>query len=479
MLFSSLFFVFYFLPISLMIYWLLSFSRVAQNVWLFIVSIIFYAWGGLFFAVLMLGSILVNWTLGLIAGKMYGQKRKIRMVIVSTCIVNLGLLFVFKYLGFAVSNINALFGGDVIAFKGLALPLGISFFTFQAMSYVLDVARGDAKAEKNPFYVGLYVALFPQLVAGPIVKYTDIAAQMRTRKVTVALFSDGCKRFIAGFAKKILIANNMAIIVDHIYNLNGLGISPYTPPVTLAWLGLIAYTFQIFFDFSGYSDMAIGIGKMFGFEFKENFNYPYISSSVVEFWRRWHISLSTWFREYVYFSLGGSRVRSGLILRNTFIVWLLTGIWHGAEWTFVIWGLWYFAFIILERITKFDTLPISKPVRHLYLLIVVVIGWGMFRAPDFYQFGQYMLNAFGLNGNGFFSATALMFLREYWVFFLAAIVCSTPVLKNFGTRIKAGTLGIWGKIYAVLLPVAYMLIFVIGVTYLTKGSYNPFIYFNF
>jgi alginate O-acetyltransferase complex protein AlgI len=479
-LFSSLTFLLYFLPVVLAVNYILCFSRLAQNVWLFITSLFFYAWGEPLFVLVMLISIIMNWVLGLTADALRGDKRKTRILVIVTCAVNLGLLFVYKYLGFVVRNINSLFGHTLIDFAGIALPLGISFFTFQAMSYVIDVVRSDAKAERNPFYLGLYIAFFPQLIAGPIVRYADVAEQIRTRRATLSQFSEGCCRFVRGLGKKVLIANNMATIADNIFNLSAVGHNLYNVPALMAWLGVAAYTFQILYDFSGYSDMAIGLGKMFGFEFKENFDYPYISTSITAFWRRWHISLSTWFREYVYFPLGGSRTASSTdMVRNTFIVWLLTGIWHGAEWTFILWGMWNFVFIIFERLSHFSELPIPKAVRHIYTILIFGFGWMLFRAQDLHQASQYALNMLFANNNGASSDLAMMFVREYWVFFLAAIIFSTPVIRNFSDKIRAEGKNIVGGIYMVTQPITHLALFLICITYLAKGSYNPFIYFNF
>ena len=480
MLFSSITFLFYFLPIVLLVDRILTPSRRAQNIWLFIVSIFFYAWGEPVFVLLMLGSILANWALGLAVDKVRTDKRKAKLVIAITCILNIGVLFIFKYLGFVIRNINAISGRTLIDFAGIALPLGISFFTFQAMSYVIDVYRNDAKVEKNPFYVGLYVAFFPQLVAGPIVRYTDIASEIHERTVSWALFSEGCCQFVAGMGKKVILANGMAAVADRIFDLSAISYYQYSVPVTMAWLGIFSYTLQIYLDFSGYSDMAIGLGKMFGFHFKKNFDYPYISQSVSEFWRRWHISLSTWFKEYVYIPLGGSRMENNdLMVRNTLIVWALTGIWHGAEWTFILWGLWNFLFITLERVIRFNELDIPRAVRHIYLMTVVCLGWMLFRVTDVYQATRYMLNVLGLSHNGFFSETALMFVREYWLFYLGAIFFSLPIAKKMSEWLRVGDSGKWGSVFSALYPITYTVVFVICITYLAKGNYNPFIYFNF
>ncbi|WP_201764785.1 MBOAT family O-acyltransferase [Leadbettera azotonutricia] len=443
-------------------------------------SLFFYAWGEPLYVLLMIFSIMVNWAFGLVVDKVKDNKKQVRITVITTCVVNLAILFVFKYLGFVVSNINMVAGRNLINFTSMALPLGISFYTFQSMSYVIDISRNDAKVEKNPFYVGLYVAFFPQLVAGPIVRYTDVADQILNRRFNGAIFFEGCCQFISGMGKKVLISNAMAMIADNIFNLSAMGHHVYNVPVTLAWLGLVAYTLQIFFDFSGYSEMAIGLGRMFGFEFLMNFNYPYIAKSIVDFWRRWHISLSTWFKEYVYIPLGGSRMANNdLMVRNTFVVWLLTGVWHGADWTYILWGLWHFVFIIFERLIKWDNLKIPNFLRHVYTLLVVMIGWLFFRAIDFYQFAQYFLNLVGMNNNGFYSDTAFMLLREYWVFFLFAIISSTPVIKNFGRLMRLEVMGVWNYLYTFFMPIGYITVFIISITFLAKGNYNPFIYFNF
>lgn len=480
MLFSSILFLVYFLPAVVLVNFLLRFSRAAQNVWLTIASLFFYAWGEPVFVLVMVFSILVNYVLGFLVDRHRQSRRQAKVILVLTCVYNIGLLFVFKYLGFVVENVYGLLGIHYSGFATFRLPLGISFFTFQAMSYVIDVYRQDAKVERNPLNVVLYVAFFPQLVAGPIVRFTDIAEQINHRRETWVGFSKGITRFVVGLGKKVLIANTMASMADHVFNLSTMSGSTTVVPVAMAWVGAIAYTLQIYFDFSGYSDMAIGLGHMFGFTFKENFNYPYISQSIVDFWRRWHISLSTWFREYVYFPLGGSRVENNdLMVRNTFVVWLLTGIWHGAEWTFLLWGLWNFIFIIFERAVAFNKRNIPRLVRHLYALVVIVIGWVLFRAQDLYQAFLYLQNLFGLNTNGVWSDMAVMLLRENWVFWILAVVFSTPAAKLLGKRIDQGAFGRLGIVFSSVYPIGIVLLYVACVVYLTKSTYNPFIYFNF
>ena len=480
MLFTSIPFMFYFLPLVILLYYMTSFSRLVQNILLFIASIVFYAWGEVEYLVLMLISIIVNTIFGIIVDKVKNKKIAAKVVLWITCIFNLGILFVFKYLNFVARNINSAIGKDAITIESIILPLGISFFTFQALSYVVDVYRGDAKVEKNPFYVGLYIAFFPQLIAGPIIRYNTVAEQIHTRKSSLKKFSLGCTRFVTGFCKKIMLANAFAIMADTIFNLSKAGSSLYEIPIAMAWLGAIAYTLQIFFDFSAYSDMAIGLGLIFGFEFEENFNYPYVSKSIGEFWRRWHISLSTWFKEYVYFPLGGSRVENqDKMIRNTFIVWLLTGIWHGAEWTFILWGLCNFVFIILERLFRFEESKIPNAIKHIYTMLVIMAGWVLFRAENLYFALEYFENMFGANYNRFINDSTIMMIKEYWIFIVAGVLLSTPVAKRFNKLCVEGRMKVVNKCMVVVYPVVLMLLFVICLSYLVIGSYNPFIYFNF
>lgn len=472
MLFSSLVFIFVFLPVVLGLYYLFSFHTVLKNLWLLVVSLFFYAWGEPKFVLVMLASIMANYIYGLLIGRYKERRRVCLAVVVVMCATNLGLLFVYKYLAFAVESVNALFGMSAIV-PSIALPIGISFFTFQAMSYVLDVYRDDANVQKNPFYLALYIAFFPQLVAGPIVRYASIEEQMIHRKETLSKFGFGLCRFVTGLGKKVLIANAMALVADNIYSLN----SADLVPVSLAWLGSIAYTLQIFFDFSAYSDMAIGLGLLFGFKFDENFNYPYISKSVTEFWRRWHISLGNWFKSYLYIPLGGSRVSNqDIMVRNLLIVWICTGVWHGASWTFVFWGLWNFIFILAEKITGIERLEIPNWVRHLYTMVVVNFGWVLFRAESFGVARNYISALFG-GGGAFWSDYTGMFLREYGVMFLLAVVLCLPVGRRMNRFIADKKRG--ATLFHITYPVGILLLFAVCVSYLVVGSYNPFIYFNF
>lgn len=474
MLFSSIVFLFYFLPIVLILYYALSFSRTAQNILLLISSLIFYTWGESKYVLLMLLSIILNYILGIMVDKYRKDKLKARLIIIFTCISNLGILFVFKYLGFVIRNINETLPFYKIQIPKIILPIGISFFTFKVLSYVIDVYKDKVKVQKNIFYLGLYISFFPQLLAGPIVRYSTIENQIRYRQESWEKFGIGCCRFIVGLGKKVLISSNMAIIVDRIFTMN----SNMDIPISIAWIGSFAYTFQIFFDFSGYSDMAIGLGLMFGFKFDENFNYPYISKSITEFWRRWHISLGSWFRDYVYFPLGGSRVKNkDKIIRNLFIVWVLTGVWHGAEWTFIIWGFLNFIFIAIEKILIFDKLNISKGVKHLYTLFIINLGWVLFRSKDLIEAGKYISNMFGFNHNGFWSDYTYMFIKENIVFWILAIIFSTPIVKK-ANKFLVDKFYLYREV-SMIYPAVIIGLFFICVCYLVKGTYNPFIYFNF
>lgn len=473
MIFSSVAFLFYFLPVALILYYGLFFSNPLKNGILLILSLIFYAWGEPKFVLLMILSIVVNYFLALIIDIIRDKKSLAKFFLLISCIYNLGMLFIFKYLTFVIRNINK-YQNNPITVPNMVLPIGISFFTFQALSYVIDVYRKSGVVQKNPFYVGLYISFFPQLVAGPIVKYSTIAEQIKNRKETWEKFSVGTCRFITGLGKKVLISNSMAIVADRIFSMSE--ISPIA--ASLAWIGSIAYTLQIFYDFSGYSDMAIGMGLMFGFKFEENFNYPYISKSISEFWRRWHISLGSWFKDYVYFPLGGSRVSNkDKMIRNLLVVWLLTGIWHGAEWTFIVWGLLNFVFIALEKIISFEKIENIGIFKHIYTLFLVNLGWVIFRSLNLYEAGKYISYMFGLSYNGFFSDYTLMFIKEYSVFFILGIVFSTPIAKYANKLIVENTKGT--KLLEYVYPFAIMILFIIVLSYLVKGSYNPFIYFNF
>lgn len=465
MLFSSTVFLLVFLPVVLLLYYLLRGKRKLQNILLLLASLVFYAWGKPENVLLLLFSIACNYGFGVLIGALRDKGKSSTAALVGAVIVNLGVLFVFKYLNFTADQLSAL--GLELSLPRLALPIGISFFTFQAMSYVIDVHRGQTPAQKNLLSLALYISLFPQLIAGPIVKYHTVADQIDGRVENWADFSYGVRRFLIGLCKKVLLANQLALIADRAF-------SAGAPAASLAWLGAICYALQIYYDFSGYSDMAIGLGAMFGFRFEENFRYPYCARSVTDFWRRWHISLSSWFRDYVYIPLGGSRVGStAKLLRNLLIVWALTGLWHGANWTFLLWGLFYFVLLALEK-----TLHLGErwptALRRVFTLLMVLMAWVLFRAEDLGTAWRYFGAMFGANGA--FDAETLFCLREYAVFLIAALAFAVPTavwVWHWVEKSRArSALEIVG---AVLL----MLLYAAVICYLVKGTYNPFIYFNF
>lgn len=465
MIFSSTTFLFLFLPIVLIAYYNPVIKSLQfKNAVLIVSSIFFYAWGEPIYVLLMLGSIIVNWLLGLLVDKNRDNKKG-KAALAASIIVNIGVLFVFKYLTFVLKNINALLHTDINTLN-ITLPIGISFFTFQAMSYVIDVYRRNGEVQKNPCNVALYISFFPQLIAGPIVRYQTIAEQIKNRNENFDSFSNGAYRFIIGFVKKVLIANNVAIIADGIFD-------GEVGSVSSAWLGALAYTLQILFDFSGYSEMAIGLGKMFGFEFLENFDYPYISKSVSEFWRRWHISLGTWFRDYVYFPLGGSRVnKKSRLVFNLFVVWTLTGIWHGANWTFLVWGLFYFVILTLEKLTEFpQKLGFFS---HVYTMLLVIIGWVIFRAKDIASAWLYLKNMFGFGSLPLYDDTTAFYLSNYKFFLILGLICCFPIIRTLKKRMNKEK-----PLFTIVFGIILIVLFLISVTYTIKGTYNPFIYFNF
>jgi len=472
MLFSSNLFLFLFLPFVICIYYILP--RRCRNFFLLVASLLFYFWGTKEFVLIMVGSILFNyamaWTFELSSAFVVR-----RIFLVLTVIGDLSILFIYKYLDFAITNLNLL--GFSIPLQHIALPLGISFFTFQSMSYALDVYMGNAALQKNPLNVALYVSFFPQLVAGPIVRYQTIADQIDHRKESLSDFNIGVRRFIAGFSKKILLSNNMALVADSAFSALDSERS-----VLFAWIGALAYSFQIFFDFSGYSDMAIGLGKMFGFHFLENFNYPYISRSVSEFWRRWHISLGQWFRDYVYFPLGGSRVASkGRLIFNLFVVWFLTGIWHGASWNFILWGLLYFLVLCFEKLSGYPlkfTKTWQKEFYRVFTLLCVIFGWVLFRAETLPAALSYCADMLGFSGVPLTCVMVKRTLAQYRYYFIACFLCSIPL----GTRLLEGLSRRFPQYKAVIQMItdAVCFFFLIwSVSSIMIGSHNPFIYFNF
>lgn len=461
MVFSSSIFLFVFLPLVLALYYLLRPSRAAQNVLLLLASLFFYWWGEPRRLWLILVSVLINYCFGLWAGRARAGERGLRLCVALTAVCNLSLLFVFKYLGFAAAQLDLL--GLSIPVPDITLPVGVSFFTFQGMSYVFDVAGGRADVQKNPLYVGLYIALFPQLVAGPIVRYQTVAEDILHRRERWEDFSAGVRRLILGLAKKVLLANQLAVVADAAF-------AAEAPSAALAWLGSICYTLQIYYDFSGYSDMAIGMGLMFGYHFLENFDHPYAAVSITDFWRRWHISLSTWFREYVYIPLGGNRRGRRRQIWNLLAVWALTGIWHGANWTFLCWGLMYFLLLLPEKLWRWgERWP--RPLRRLYTLFWVNTGWVLFRADDLSHAARYLAAMFGWNG--VYEPLSLFYLLEN----LAVLAFAVVLAGSLPGRVRA--LADRHAPLAVAGAVLQLCLLVLCASCLVKGSYNPFIYFNF
>ncbi|CEO33131.1 MBOAT family O-acyltransferase [Paraclostridium sordellii] len=468
MVFSSLVFLFVFLPLIIFIYYISKDKY--KNYLILTASLFFYAWGEPIYIVIMLLSIAVNFVFGKkVCKDNIRSNRKIWLVM--SIVFNISMLGIFKYTGFFIENINRVFKNNITD-PGIALPLGISFFTFQAMSYVIDVYRDDARVQKNLLHLALYISLFPQLVAGPIVRYQTVADQIENRKHTMQKFENGVSRFIIGLAKKVLLSNSLGMLADSVFNTQ---ISELT--VLSAWLGIIAYSLQIFFDFSGYSDMAIGLGNMFGFEFLENFNYPYISKSASEFWRRWHISLGSWFRDYIYIPLGGSKKGKLRNYINLFIVWFLTGFWHGASWTFIAWGLYFGVLIAIEKAFLGKILDrIYSPISHLYLVLVVMIGWIFFRANSFTYAFNYIKLLFGLDNNLLYNNLTIMYLNDYGYIIVLSVIFSVPIipiLKNKLHEFKET------HVYYIIRSIVFMSMFGAIVIELVNSTYNPFLYFRF
>lgn len=467
MVFSSLTFLLLFLPMFLGAYFLAPGNK-TKNVILFAFSLLFYSWGEPIYVALMLFSTALDYTCGIMVDRHRGT-RGAKIALLISVIVNIGLLGVFKYSDFIIHNLNALTGLTVPQ-PNLLLPIGISFYTFQTMSYTIDVYRGDAKVQKNILSFGAYVSLFPQLIAGPIVRYQTIADQIDDRVHSVDLFGNGVKRFVCGLGKKVLLANNIGLIWKTVSELPGNQLT-----VVGAWLGIIAFGLQLYFDFSGYSDMAIGLGKMLGFSFLENFDYPYISKSITEFWRRWHISLGTWFRDYVYIPLGGNRRGLGAQFRNIAIVWLLTGFWHGASWNYVLWGVFYGVLLIMEKFFLLRYLNKAPAiVGHIYTLFFVLMGWVLFAIEDMGQLGSYFSTMFG--GAAFCDRSTMYLLTTSLPLLLAGFFASTQIASRLYQRINQRC-----KALPMALTdcagVAAILLF--STAYLISSSYNPFLYFRF
>lgn len=471
MVFVSPVFIFLFLPAVLACYGAaeLTGKKAAKNLTLLAFSLVFYSWGGLSYLLLLMVSIMANYLFGRLLA---GEKNR-KAVLVFSVIYNIGILFVFKYFNFFVSVIRdgaGIMGLDFpFSVPAITLPIGISFFTFQIMSYIFDVYQGKVEVQKNILDLALYIMLFPQLIAGPIVRYIDVNREIKSRRTTLDMVHEGIVRFMVGFNKKIFLANGMGYVADIIFErLNTLN-TPY------AWLGAVCYALQIYMDFSSYSDMAIGLGKIFGFHFLENFNYPYISQSIKEFWRRWHISLSTWFRDYVYIPLGGSRRGVKKTYRNLMIVFLLTGFWHGASWTFVVWGIFHGIFLILER-GRFGKWLERLPgfLRRIYTLAVVLIGWVFFRCDTIRDAFSYIRSMFSMNWSNLYQLEILDCLdREFWFLFLISLIGSLPVVPRWKKLARNNAA------VGILSDILLLLLFAYGVCYMVSADFNPFIYFRF
>ncbi len=473
MVFSSLLFLFIFFPAVLVVYFIVPKSL--KNAVLFVSSLIFYAWGEPIYVLLMLFSTLVDYTHGMLVHrfKRQGKIKKAKIVLLSSVIINLGLLGFFKYTDFLIGTFNSVFGTSA-QLLNVALPIGISFYTFQTMSYTIDVYRGDAEPQKNIIDFGTYVALFPQLIAGPIVQYKTIAHELKNRTSNCDSFADGLHHFVIGLGKKVLLANNIGILWDSVKSVPSEDMT-----VLAAWLGILAYTFQIYFDFDGYSEMAIGLGKMFGFSFPKNFDYPYISRSITEFWRRWHISLGTWFREYVYIPLGGNRRGLLVQIRNIAIVWFLTGVWHGAAYNFILWGVYFGIILTFEKLFLLRFME-KWPVflRRLYSLLLIVFGWVIFGLDELSQAVKYFGYMFGIGTAGLYSDSSLFLLRNYGLLFIISAVASTPLMARVFSKIMSA-LKDRAVISAVMVNVYNMGVFLTSVAYLVDATYNPFLYFRF
>lgn len=466
MVFSSTIFLCVYLPLVLLGYYICP--KKGRNLFLLIVSLVFYAWGEPKYVFLMIFSILVNYIFGRLMDKHRENKKRLKLMLVLSVVIDIGLLSVFKYTDFIITNINAIFGSS-FDLLNIALPIGISFYTFQAMSYTIDVYRDDVRVQKNLIDFGMYITMFPQLIAGPIVRYADVQDQLADRSVTTADFSEGVMRFVVGLGKKVLLANQMGAVWSDIYALGG------DVSALMAWTGAIAYTFQIYFDFSGYSDMAIGLGRMFGFKFPENFRYPYQSVSITDFWRRWHITLSTWFKEYLYIPLGGNRRGLARQALNLLIVWSLTGFWHGAGWNFVMWGLYYFVILFIEKLfllKALDKLP--KFFRHVYALVLIIIGWVIFASDDVSVLLPYLGSMFGANGA--IGGMDVYTLLTKAVLLIICCIASTELPKKLFLS-AAGAMN--EKAAFTLKSVLMIALLALSMILLIGDSYNPFLYFRF
>lgn len=467
MLFSSIPFLFYFLPCVLILY--LIAPKCLKNTVLLLSSLVFYAWGEPRYVIWMLLAITLGYIFGLLIERFKEKKRISKLFMILSVASSLAMLGYFKYVDFFIGNFNAITGLSVPLLK-IALPIGISFYTFQILSYTVDVYRGDVAAQKNPIDLAAYVALFPQLIAGPIVRYSDVAEQLKSRTHSFEKTALGARRFMIGLGKKILIANILGELCDTFR-------ASDDKSVLFFWLYAVAYSLHIYFDFSGYSDMAIGLGKIFGFDFLENFNYPYISASITEFWRRWHMSLGSWFRDYVYIPLGGNRVSRLRHLFNIFVVWMLTGFWHGAAWNFIVWGLFFAVLLMVEKLWLLKYLKKSRVLSHIYVVVLIIISFVIFDASSMGQAFSYIGSMFGAGGYPLVSTEFLYYLRNYSVVLILGIIGATPLPKKLWNRIAATNIG--SNIMTFAEPIALSALLLCCSAYLVDGSYNPFLYFRF
>lgn len=468
MVFSSLTFLFVFLPIVLLIYYISP--RPLKNFVILLFSLIFYAWGEPKFIFLIILSILINYIGALQIVKNSSDTEKRKFIFITLLLIDISILFFFKYYGFIISSIGSLFGIDLVI-RDIPLPLGISFYTFQQISYIIDVYTKKTKVQKNLINFAAYITMFPQLIAGPIVKYNDIESQLKNRNENLTQFSSGVHRFIIGLGKKVLLANSIGAIWSEIKVIPLNEISILT-----SWIGIIAFALQIYFDFSGYSDMAIGLAKMFGFEFLENFNYPYISKSVTEFWRRWHISVGTWFREYLYIPLGGNKKGNLIQIRNLFVVWFTTGLWHGASFNFIAWGIYFGVILFIEKIIFKNILnKLPSFLCHIYTLILVLIGWVIFDMNTLSSAMEYISIMFGLSNNLVVDKLSLFILSNNIVILLIGIICSTTLLPNLFKKLRCSL----KKSNIFIIISMYLIIFILSISYLVGESFNPFLYFRF
>ncbi|EEH97880.1 MBOAT family protein [Clostridium tertium] len=456
MVFSSLIFIFRFLPVFIAVYYITPYKY--KNLCILIFSLFFYSFGEPKYFPIMISSIIIDYIVSILIQRNFKNKAKCKVLLLVSIIFNMGILIYFKYANFFIENINLLFKSSIDKIS-LTLPLGISFYTFQTLSYTIDVYKGKVEAEKNIIDFGAFVSLFPQLIAGPIVKYSDINKEIKNRSINMSNFELGLEEFIIGLSKKVLIANNIGMLWSEISSKDLINIS--TP---LAWLGIIAFSFQIYFDFSGYSSMSIGLGKMIGFNFPINFNFPYISRSITEFWRRWHITLGSWFKEYVYIPLGGNKVNKIRVFLNLLIVWFLTGFWHGAEYTFILWGLYFFTLIYIEKIFLGETLKRHVIFSHLYTIFFLIIGWCIFAITDISTLGIYINKMFTWD----FKSDWIYYIRNYFIVIILCIISSTPLV-----------LKIYNKMIKVIKSIIIVLLFMLSIAYLVDSSYNPFLYFRF